>query len=457
MRKSLFCVGLCIFAVVVNACDDVHEIKIVVDCCEYYCAKGLDAVNAYQFPKDGPNRYACADVSLCDCSASRDNCGNQIIDKNEICDGDNVAGKTCDDLVAGTVGPLSCQSDCLEFDVSQCQPVTPVCGDGEITGEEVCDGENLGDKTCQDIVPNTTGTLSCQSDCLEFDVSQCQPELPKTCGNGQIDENEVCDGEILGGRNCASLGTGYTGLLKCSDDCLEYDESGCVPPELPKCGNGVLDDGEFCDGDIFRAPYTCKSIFGPGSEGELKCDSTCLHFNMSGCTPAMNFDNGSIQINERCDMSYNNGQAPCSEYYGADVTGMRMCNEMGRYDISACMSAEHCGNGIVEPELGESCDPGISESYDRACEDTFGPGSTGIVVCDRLCKYSTTLCTVSEACGNDVVDNGTNGRPNYSEVCDPGDLKKKTCAHLGTGYHGELGCLINCSGFDFSNCEPPGV
>ncbi len=562
MKKIIFLLGICACAAALNACNDEHEVRQYVNCCSYYCANGADAMSNYQFPKADSTLYICEDVSLCDCSKDKAVCGNQIIDAGETCDGLNFGGKTCADLIPGTTGTLTCQTNCLGIDTSLCKPVSPVCGNTVIEGSEVCDGQNLGGKTCGDLIQGSTGVLGCKAGCLEFDTTNCEVagdavcgntviegsevcdgqnlggktcgdviqgstgvlgckagclEFDTTncevagdavcgntviegsevcdgqnlggktcgdviqgstgvlgckagclefdtslctdslCGNGVLDDGEVCDDKVMGGHNCAEFGAGYTGVLKCKDNCREFDASSCVAPVLPNCGNGVLDDGELCDGDQYRAEYTCKSIFGPGSEGTLSCAENCLHYVTSDCTPAMNVSNGTIEINERCDTGYNDGESDCSEYYGEFVTGKRSCNKMGRFDISACMPSDHCGNGIVEPEYGEDCDPAVMESYAKTCEDFRGSGSVGQVTCDRLCKLSADLCTTSSACGNNVADNGTNGRPNYSEVCDPGDLKKKTCAHLGTGYHGELGCLINCSGFDYSNCELPGI
>ncbi len=332
-----------------------------------------------------------------------------------------------------------------------------VCGDGSIDAGEECDGMNFGAKTCADYVgEGATGSLVCNAQC-KIDSTACVVNS-SACGNGVLDDGEVCDVGIMNDRNCASLGLGYTGILKCKDDCSGYDESDCKGPDTGLCGNGVLDDGELCDGELIRdgMHYTCKSIFGPGSEGELKCDSTCLHFDKSSCTAPLTCGNGSVQINEKCDTKYDYGEKlNCSASYSVGTEGVRACNEMCRWEDSGCVVPDHCGNGILDADLGEECDPSAPQSYYKTCEDAFGPGSKGKVVCTRLCKYSYAFCTNTSICGNGQVDNGTNGTHNYNEVCDPGDLKGKSCASLGPGYKGTLKCLVNCSGFDFSECEAP--
>ncbi|WP_177325976.1 lamin tail domain-containing protein [Nannocystis exedens] len=53
-------------------------------------------------------------------------------------------------------------------------PTRPVCGDGIVEGDELCDGAELGGMACADIDPGFTGPLTCASDCLSFDVSDCE-------------------------------------------------------------------------------------------------------------------------------------------------------------------------------------------------------------------------------------------------------------------------------------------
>jgi hypothetical protein len=49
------------------------------------------------------------------------------------------------------------------------------CGDGEIGENEVCDGNNLGGKTCPDFGFDS-GALACSADCKSFDLSGCRSE-----------------------------------------------------------------------------------------------------------------------------------------------------------------------------------------------------------------------------------------------------------------------------------------
>lgn len=403
----------------------------------------------------------CSGYDDTECIAPQINkCGNGQIDDGEVCDGDSLNGRDCSALGEGYTGTLKCLDNCSGYDETGCvAPQVPHCGNGQLDPDEVCDGDLLNGRDCTALGEGYTGTLACLGDCSGYDETGCIAPIPVTCGNGQLDDGEVCDGELTGGRNCASLGTGYTGMLKCLNDCSGYDESGCNEPQfLETCGNGQLDEGEVCDGELVLndMKYDCHSIFGPGSTGKIKCAPGCLSFDKSECTPPVTCGDGSVQINEQCDPNYpNTSVSRCSAYYGEDFGGSRVCDKMCRWDVSPCIIPEHCGNGQLDEDLGEACDPSAPQSYKLTCEDLRGPGSAGFVYCNSLCKYSTSGCSIPPACGNGQADNGTNDRPNYHEACDPGDLKGKSCRSLGSGYSGTLNCLVNCSGFDFSGCLDP--
>jgi hypothetical protein len=47
------------------------------------------------------------------------------------------------------------------------------------------------------------------------------------CGNGQLEGNEVCDGANLDGTTCAELGFGGGGSPSCAPDCSEVSAAGC--------------------------------------------------------------------------------------------------------------------------------------------------------------------------------------------------------------------------------------
>ena len=82
------------------------------------------------------------------------------------------------------------------------------------------------------------------------------------CGNGVLDEFEVCDGEDLGGETCVSQG--FTeGDLACNMFCNAFDTSGCLNVVPPACEGVVCDTPGLCEigpgvcenaPDVFNVP-----------------------------------------------------------------------------------------------------------------------------------------------------------------------------------------------------------
>ena len=148
-------------------------------------------------------------------------CGDGYVDvsEGEECDGTSLNGETCQSL-GFLGGNLFCTSDC-EFDTGDCQE--PVCGNDLREADEVCDGGDLNGENCI-TMGYLEGELECAEDCLSFDESGCSGH--PVCGDGVIEGNEVCDGGALGGESCVTRGY-LEGSLACAEDCKSFDESGC--------------------------------------------------------------------------------------------------------------------------------------------------------------------------------------------------------------------------------------
>ena len=116
------------------------------------------------------------------------------------------------------------------------------CGNGFIeAGEEFCDGVQLDGATCTNLGFEGGGTVTCGENCM-FDVSQC---YRTNCGNGVLDPEEECDGELFttDASSCTDFGW-YYGDTVCTSECTVSDET-CAG----ECGDGVWDpEFEDCDG-----------------------------------------------------------------------------------------------------------------------------------------------------------------------------------------------------------------
>ncbi|HKA31416.1 MAG TPA: hypothetical protein VKH82_18685 [Candidatus Binatia bacterium] len=235
---------------------------------------GCDTLNgSIRFRRGGPKRL----------DAHRHWCGDGSIDadQSEVCDGSDLGDKTCQSFPGFIGGELGCTDKCA-FDTSQCTPVpVPHCGDGILDPGEQCDGTLQG-VTCE-LLQYAGGTIGCTADC-RFDLTHCVVSTPAACGNGRRDPGEACDGDDLGGAVCPHGGT-----LRCQPSCLALDTSACFT-----CGDGRRDPGEACDGtDLGGA--TCQSLGDAG--GPLACDALC-RFDRTGC---FRRGNGRVDPGEECD------------------------------------------------------------------------------------------------------------------------------------------------------------
>lgn len=238
-------------------------------------------------------------------------CGNGAIDGNEVCDGEELGDATC--VSQGfDEGTLGCRADCGDYDRSGCTSFS--CGNGTMDPGETCDGGDLGGVTCRG-EGFDSGTPGCAPDCSAINLGTCG-----TCGNVIVDGDEVCDGIVLFGQTCQSQGFS-SGNLACNPDCLTYDTSGCIV-----CGNDVIDGVEPCDGPDL-AGEDCQSQGFVG--GTLACSAQCA-LDTSGCNSC---GNELVDAGESCDGGNLGGQTCAS--IGLEG-GELACTPGCQYDFSGC-------------------------------------------------------------------------------------------------------------------------
>jgi cysteine-rich repeat protein len=208
---------------------------------------------------------------------------------------------------------------------------SPVCGDGAVTGWEVCDDGVEGNTgaygQCNEICTGRTfcgdgirqgpdsspvGPEECDNglntDLYSFSADSCSPDCtrPPTCGDGELQAAfELCD---LGPLNSD---TAYEG---CATDCTWG----------PYCGDGIITPGhEVCDDGPDNTLYSRTAVAcGPD------------------CQPAPYCGDGVKNGPEQCD----EGTAGNTGEYGG-------CNP-------DCTLAPFCGDGVVQTDHGEECDDG---------------------------------------------------------------------------------------------------
>ena len=133
-------------------------------------------------------------------------CGNKVKETGEKCDGDTQSCKAIDSSF--TSGSARCNSSCTGYDTSSCSGGSNLCGNGNIDSDELCDGDEISCSRVNGAPKN--GTAVCNSDCLSWDTSSCYNDGEssydgsETCGNGLVEDDEQCDdGNRMSGDGCS--------------------------------------------------------------------------------------------------------------------------------------------------------------------------------------------------------------------------------------------------------------
>lgn len=237
------------------------------------------------------------------------------------------------------------------------------------------------------------------------------------CGNGLVEDGEDCDGTDLADGTCTTEGFDG-GELACTTRCT-FDTAACTSFT---CGDGEINGAEACEaGDLGGA--TCEGAgFGAG---EVTCTDGC-ELDFTGCC-----GDGTQGGAEICDGEDFGGQT-CADFgpFQGSLTCSPTCDAVS---TDACTS---CGDGVIEGE--EECEG--DDLQDNDCTTIPGAFLGGTLSCGADCRYDTSECL---ACGNDIVDAG--------EDCDGEAFDGATCIDLGyTG--GVLACTPQC-GFDEAACS----
>lgn len=311
------------------------------------------------------------------CNGYEGGCGDGMISGGEVCDlglsGSNPNREWCAQSAS------NCPSVASSCNLS-CSGPAGRCGDGVVTRPfEACDGNN--ETTDRAICSDGSTACSTNADCPNggtcgtggSSMSACTAQ--RVCIGGSNDGTTTCttDANCPGGRcSTETAKTEHRRVCQApgaTQACQFAAWSGCLPSQ--SCGNGVKDSGEACDD-------------GNDSDTDV-CTTACLR-NVCG--------DGILQQGvEECDMGTENGQACTSAEYGSTCSS---CSTSCKYQLT---QGGFCGDGIKQTGSSEQCDGdtvnsvqtnlGRSPSADGACQALgYDYLASDRVHCGQTCSFT---------------------------------------------------------------------
>jgi predicted ribosomally synthesized peptide with SipW-like signal peptide len=269
---------------------------------------------------------------------------------------------------------------------------------------------------------------------------------PPVCGNGNIDPGEECDGDVP--QACVAAG-GYQGLRTCTQ-CIW---SSCEPTEW--CGDGKINDAEQCDGTVFIPPY---------DNGHYTCNASCIAIYQSYC------GDGKLDAGEQCDDGNTNPNDGCSatcqtEYAYLIVHKDVVNNDVGtknpgnfQMTIDTVNAAQDVAISVaanVSHAVSEADAFGYTKTYSGDC-DTNGNVTVAYnqtKTCNVKNEFPVFTITVNKVVNNTCGGNAVTG--NFSLFVDATGVTSGVSKKVSVGTHfisesGVIGYTAVFSG----DCDP---
>lgn len=245
----------------------------------------------------------------------------------------------------------------------------PACGDGQLDDGEVCDGADLGGKQCEDIDPTSSGTLTCSPDCAAFDASGCSVPpgaalvvLNEVTSKGASEGPFAGKGDAVELYNAGGAAADLSGWRLSDDPTFPVEKTYVFPP------GAALAPGEYL------VLVELDELMG---EGELP-----FGISTAGEETLTLVDAGDVK---RDELIVEGADAMVSYCRLPDGTGAwQGCDQtLGWPNLTA---SKICGNANLEP--GEICDG--DELGGQTCADAGY--AAGTLACTPTCTLETSMC-----------------------------------------------------------------
>lgn len=278
------------------------------------------------------------------------------------------------------------------------------CGNGIINSGEQCDPpkkiEYVGLNTCPTI-GNPSATVVAKRECSNEcqwkpnpPVLTCRQVVGGTCGDGIIQSlaGEVCDG----GANC--------------------DNTTCQLKSVALCGNGEVDQGEFCDWNMCPPPADKRSVYYSSHNLEEFFDSSkCI-------TNYTNKEQWSVKKDIELVFPGNP-----FDFEADFINGAFSCN-------SNCTGyGPYCGDGLKQTVYGEQC-----EGVGSVCTTTAGISGVCNDICKCVQKTTEQEETTPGKCGDGKI------QAEEGEECDLGNDENGEPCIIPTGFSTCSWCTSDC-------------
>ncbi len=254
-------------------------------------------------------------------------------------------------------------------DICTGTPQGAFCGNGQVDQGEVCDG---GFKLQCSVTSHNQATVGCKSDCSGwYDLSgwQCNG----SCGDGQLDAPyEQCEtnGSSLQGWSCTNGGT-----LSCGGQCQFRCSKGSA--YVGQCGDGRVQLPEICDDGNQNGTYG-------------HCNNSCTGYG-DYC------GDGVVSGTEECDTYAGLSNFSCAN--GAAVSCTSNCRHSCGLNIAVQGGA--CGNGIVDATNNEQCEPATYQQPSASVSSSLRQYACGETNARKHCSNDPT-----KVCNQDLECSG---------------------------------------------------